>query len=218
MIRITDRDKEIISYVEQYGFVTISQAYNMWFSDQTYGYDLARKRLNILVDTGRLKSNKSKHTNFTNIYYIDKRYSNMSHHNILIMDVYSKITSFGGDIKYFKREQPWDDGKYRSDAYVIYTFEGYVYALFIEVFSLGTSSCNSLNTLKDKLQERYFNVMTNKEYQSINTNVLGANYDIVPNLLVVDDLSSQEDWNDLCNVFKTFHTNFSMKNLCKIIL
>ena len=40
MIRITDRDKEIISYVERYGFVTISQAYNMWFSDQTYGYDL----------------------------------------------------------------------------------------------------------------------------------------------------------------------------------
>ena len=92
---LNERDEKIIRYIENYGFVTISQCYKMFFRNRAYGYDLARKRLAKLQQKGHLLSHIDYlEKNPEKIYYIDEEYSSPSKHTIMIMNSLAEIYKF----------------------------------------------------------------------------------------------------------------------------
>ncbi|HEY5588444.1 MAG TPA: hypothetical protein VIK86_05745 [Candidatus Paceibacterota bacterium] len=131
---LTNRDKQIIFHIEKYGFLTIGQANSIWFSDRKYGYDLARKHLNKCVIAKQIKSYKPVSNIYAEkIFYIESKYSRASKSMIIAMDVYSELIRQGADMIYFKREENWFDGKYRSDAFTIVAIANNIYSACIEV-------------------------------------------------------------------------------------
>lgn len=132
---LTPRDKQIIFHIEKYGFLTIGQAYSIWFNEQKYGYDLARKHLAKCVEAGHLKSYRPKSiTVYTEkIFYIDEKYARPTRSMVIAMNVYAEIIRLGADMIYFKREEPWFDGKYRSDAFAIVSISNTVFSTCIEI-------------------------------------------------------------------------------------
>ena len=42
---ITDRDREIINFIDKIGFSTINHIADLFFNDNSFSYDLARRRL-----------------------------------------------------------------------------------------------------------------------------------------------------------------------------
>lgn len=224
MKQITSRDREIIKYVTKYGYITIAQAYQIWFNDCNYGYDIARKRLTACVENGYLRTTRDFYGATTeNIYFIEKDFSTISRHMLLIMDVYAKISKIGGDIKYFKREQNWCERAYRSDAFVIYTFEGFLYSLCVEVLDKGTSTRQNHEITVNNLTRKYNSVINSEGYKEIGKklNIPEEALDCLkPDLLIIDNITEQRDWNivgkNLKN--KVFHLDFEMKNICKILI
>lgn len=135
---LTPRDKSIIFHIEKYGFLTISQAYNIWFNDRKYGYDLARKHLNKCIEAKYIKGYKP----VTNIYaektfYIEEKYSHPTRSMVITMNAYAELIRLGADIIHFKREEPWleEDGKYkyRSDAFTVVSIGNNVFSACIEI-------------------------------------------------------------------------------------
>lgn len=49
---ITDRDNNIMQFIEEFGGITIYQASKIFFNAAKYGNDIARKRLKKLAEQG----------------------------------------------------------------------------------------------------------------------------------------------------------------------
>lgn len=131
---ITDRDRDILRHIEEFQFATISQIRDLFFSTQKYGYDIARKRLNLLRREGKLHAIKDFQTNSNifSLYPLKK----VSKHNIIIRDFYTKLISEGIDVNFFKIEfTGFLDGKIRPDAFIKVTVNGWIFFLFLEVIT-----------------------------------------------------------------------------------
>ena len=128
---ITSRDKLILNHIEKYKFTTISQIADIFFKDRKYSYDIARKRLNLMVKEEKLFAIKDYKTGL-NIYSLNK-IKNPSHSDILLMDFHSKLISEGCEIIFFEKEYNMQDGKIRSDGFCAFKCCNYIMYLFIEV-------------------------------------------------------------------------------------
>ncbi|MEG2412555.1 MAG: hypothetical protein RSA29_18575 [Clostridium sp.] len=99
----TERDVNILRFVEAHGSITISQCSNMFFYKNIYGYDQARKRLSNLKKEGFIKRYR-KDPRTESVYYIEKP---LKIHDLKLLDVYTKIyNSF--EITFYKRELKLD--------------------------------------------------------------------------------------------------------------
>ncbi|MPQ45370.1 hypothetical protein GBZ86_16830, partial [Clostridium tarantellae] len=120
--------------MERYGFITIKQASRIWFRTKKDSYNLAQRRLSACVKCDQLKVNIQRFKqDDCNIYYLKDDYSRVSRHTMKIMDIFIELQLMGAKVSYFKREENWLEGRYRSDAFAIINMEGYIIPLFIEV-------------------------------------------------------------------------------------
>lgn len=55
---ITDRDKEILKYMCEYKYATIKQLEKIFFKEQQYSYNIARRRMDRLVKAGYVNTHK----------------------------------------------------------------------------------------------------------------------------------------------------------------
>lgn len=124
-----DRDKKILSHISKYDGITIKQCYYLFFSDSNFGYDLARKRLNLMVKDGFVKVFKDKGTN-ENVYYTDKK---MKYREIIAMTFYAKLVYSGVNVTLFIRNYTLYDGKFSCDAFCTYEVDGKESYMFVEV-------------------------------------------------------------------------------------
>jgi hypothetical protein len=185
------KDKEIINHVQQYGFITIGQCYLIWFNDRKYGYDIARKHLNKIVQEGYLKNYKPVSNIYAEkVYYSDSKYATPTKSMLISMDVYAELKRLGADIIYFKREERWLEDKYRSDAYTVFNLNRYIFSCCIEV--IDSTKLTYLNHKKTFIS-KYENIYSSDEplKKMIEITELKRNFDF-PTLLVVSEIGQYD--------------------------
>lgn len=126
---ITDKDLKIIQFVNDYGSITIEQAYRLFFSNATYGKDIARKRLKKLNEIGMLHKTTLKQ-GLTNeiIYYKDRP---VSTHKLILLNLLAALKFYGAKINDFKIE--YKVGNIRPDAFISFDYKDYTVFAFVEV-------------------------------------------------------------------------------------
>lgn len=157
---LKDRDRNIMNYIEKYGFITTNQAALIFFKDNKNYYKTACARLKILSDNKYIyKTNCSNSSE--NVYTLRNKKS-PSKHSILLMDFYAHLINLGCEIIDFKREYTWFTKK-RSDGYVEFKFgkiQCCPYIIEID-FSHATNIDNKYmpifdsNILQDKYKKEY---------------------------------------------------------------
>lgn len=129
---ITDRDREIINFIYDFGFITIEQAGKLFFTDSNVAYDLARRRLKkISENSNYIKSRLNSETR--QLLYVPKE-SNIkgaSKHSILILDYLAELKALGVTVENVYVEK--DYGGIVPDMIVIFRFGGYRMYQLVEV-------------------------------------------------------------------------------------
>ncbi|HYE12239.1 MAG TPA: hypothetical protein VEF53_18875 [Patescibacteria group bacterium] len=130
---ITDRDKQIIRYFEQYKYATIEQLQKIFFKNQQSSYGIARKRLERLKEAGYIKALRDSATN-RNIYiWNDEKIKPPSLHRMITLDVLAELYRNDCQIELFQMDKNWCDREIRSDAFAIFVFQNRRYHLFFEI-------------------------------------------------------------------------------------
>jgi len=203
---LTDEDRKILRFVEDFGFITIHQCQNMYYNTQQMGYEMARKHLQKLVKYEKLDSYRDKDFNI-NMYYTDKK---PSYHEILVLDYYSEIIKSGAKVHYFKKEQPWLDKKYFSDAYCVYSKANKVIFDIVEV--VRTKSVEV-----EKYKEIYKSHEAHNLSQQIYTKLGGQEYDLFPHLIIIDDVKHRDKL-FINDDIKTIQLDFKLTNITDIFI
>lgn len=128
---LTERDKNIIYFIESIGFSSIQQIQKMFFNTR-YGYDCARKRLKKLADSkSYIKCFKNCDTNEYIYIPINSNIKKVSLHNLKILDYICELHTLGCKIKLVELEPVFINIK--PDALINFEFNGYSYYQLIEV-------------------------------------------------------------------------------------
>ena len=128
---LTDRDKNIISFIESIGFASIQHIQMMFFNTR-YGYDCARKRLKkIANNNGYIKGFKNQDTNEYIYIPINSNIKRVSLHNLKILDYICNLNLLGCKINSVELEPVFINIK--PDALISFEFNGYIYYQLIEV-------------------------------------------------------------------------------------
>ncbi|NFH01618.1 hypothetical protein FC831_15350 [Clostridium botulinum] len=129
---ITDRDKEIINFIDKIGFATIKNITDMYFTNNRYGYDSARKRLKKISEMGEyIKHFKNSETNELIYIPYESKLKRVSIHNIKVLEYLCDLKVLGCDIKEIELEPVFDSIK--PDAYVCFEFNNFLYSQLVEV-------------------------------------------------------------------------------------
>ena len=161
---LTNRDKEMIYHIEKYGFITIAQAYSIWWNDRKYGYDLARKRLNHCIVLKQIKGYKPVGNIYAEkIFYIENKYATPTKSMIISMNIYAELCRQGADIIHFKREENWMNEKYRSDAFAVVSLNNKIYSACIEI--IDTTKL-SYSVHKKTLISKYEDIYSDDEIEN----------------------------------------------------
>jgi hypothetical protein len=151
---ITQRDKNIFMFIENYGGITINQAAKLFYP-QKKSYDNARMRLKKHYNDGLL----SRYLNGTTKEYVYcyKEHKELSMHDISILDFYSELVSYGVKINVFQKERQWSDGKFRSDAFLEFEYNENLYLLCLEIDL----------THKTSIKNKYVKLYESNEIQNL---------------------------------------------------
>lgn len=123
---LTERDRDILTWIEEYKSITVSQAQYLFFKNS---YEGARRRLKQLEDMNFIKS-------YPNTLLKSKVYFNekmLSEHNLFIIEFLKTIKKLDGEILEFKTQPSYMDKKIRPDAFVIFRYKNDVYFILLEV-------------------------------------------------------------------------------------
>ncbi|WP_026887745.1 hypothetical protein [Clostridium beijerinckii] len=123
---LTQRDRDILSWIQDYQSITLSQCTYLFFDGN---YEGCRRRMKQLEDMELLKSIpntllKSK------VYFQEKL---ISDHNLFVYEFFKVIKKNGGDIIKFQLQPQYMNKKIRPDAFVIFSYQGNVYFVLLEV-------------------------------------------------------------------------------------
>jgi hypothetical protein len=109
-----EKGKQIVKFMEDMDLgLTINQAALMFYP-RKFAYDYARLKLKRMWEQGYIKRYTNDHSGEI-IYYFDKK---PSFHNNSVLNVYANFINAGYQIREFKKECEWLDGKYRSDGFI----------------------------------------------------------------------------------------------------
>lgn len=103
---ITDRDRDILKFLREYKFVTLEQLQKLFFKESKQGYNIARRRMQALLDLGYVCSNKSKY-NKKNIYKINDpiyKIKMPDETDLILSDIMAELVYLGFDLKEFYKE------------------------------------------------------------------------------------------------------------------
>jgi hypothetical protein len=123
---LTQRDRDILTWIEDYKSITLSQCTYLFFNGC---YEGCRRRLKQLEQNELLKNCPNSWLN-SKVYYNNKL---LSDHNLFIFEFLKVIKQHGGEIIKFKLQPQYLDKKIRPDAFIIFSYEGNVYFVLLEV-------------------------------------------------------------------------------------
>lgn len=140
---LTQRDKNILIYLEKYKAISVTQAQYILFNGC---YESARRRLKQLESNNILKS----YTSFINkekIYYNNKK---LKDHELLVFDFIKILNKKGANIKKLIIQPRLLKDNIRPDAYIEFTYNKNLYFIILEVDYTHTTS-NTKMQLYEKL-------------------------------------------------------------------
>ena len=169
---ITDRDRDIINFIQDIGFLTIEQAGKLFFTDSKVSYDLARNRLKKLIKQD-LYIKAIRNTETKQLLYVPKesKLKRVSKHDLLVLDYLAELKCLGCEVEAVEVEK--DFGGIIPDAYVRFIFNGYRYHQLLEIeLRHDYVDINRFNKVKDKILQETNNILptivivqdTNKDY------------------------------------------------------
>lgn len=138
---LTQNDKNMLKFMEQYGGLTIRQAYKIFYNDKKSGEQMARKRLKKLMDFKILKFYTNPATNERIYYYLDNA-KKLSPHDAYLIDFYSNLILYGAEKVELKKEPvyEYEGNKIQPDGFFKYKYHGITQGCFVEIdFTHGTN-------------------------------------------------------------------------------
>jgi hypothetical protein len=117
MIRYTPKVRDIMHFIEQYGFLTTKICGSLFYKDNKFPIDQSRRVLNRLVANKDIVCHKDKYGKEL-IYQFKKEV--VSDHNYYLLNLYAEINSIVTQVDYFKLETTWSRTNRRSDAHLIF--------------------------------------------------------------------------------------------------
>lgn len=123
---LTQRDKEILSWIEKYKAISVPQCTEILFNKN---YEGCRRRLKQLEDMELLKSYISKLTK-EKIYYIDKK---LKDHDLLRYDFLKEVCKHDGKIRNIILEPRYLNGLIRPDAFIEFEYKNNLCFVLLEV-------------------------------------------------------------------------------------
>lgn len=143
---LTDRDLEILNWINKYRAISIEQCQWIFFNGS---YESARRRLSILEKDKVIKSYISRATK-QKVYYIDKK---ISDHDLYILDYIKELKKNGCNLVEIKIKPQYLKGIMIADAFVKFKFFKYTFNTILEVDFQHPTEELKLNTLYEKLAE-----------------------------------------------------------------
>jgi hypothetical protein len=196
---ITQRDKDIINLVDTIGFSSIKNISDMFFTNTRYGYDLARKRLKKIEESGKyVKSFRNSDTNEIVYVPFNSRLKNISIHNIKVLEYICKLKCLGCEMKTTEIEPIFDCIK--PDAYISFVFNGYLYHQLLEV----------------QIRHDYIDLKRFKGDSVINA-ILDKTKNCMPRIIIVQNTSRDyQKEND--TKFKITQLGIGMEDVAKVLV
>lgn len=198
---ITDNDIKIANYIESVGLCTAKQIAKIFYKDRNQGQAIARRRLKKLTECNYLYIKSMPYLNNTNIYiYNSKKNKNLklTLHKIILLDYYAELLYHDVKMKYFKKDQTWQNGKIKSDGFFVFDFNNKTYLHLIEV-AITNFSPHSI--------EKY-----NKLYYS---NQLQNTFNKFPTVIVIDN---GNHFNKVNSPIKFVHLDTKLNDFFKVFV
>ncbi|MCY6957978.1 hypothetical protein [Clostridium brassicae] len=194
---ITSRDRKIINFIDQYGFLTIDQAAKLFFGNFKTQYDIARRRLKkILENGGYIRVFKNTETN--NMIYVpeDSKLRKVSKHDLLVMDYISDLKTLGVEFEKIEIEKDFNGAI--ADAFIIFKLGDYRYYHILEI------------------QLRHDYVEINRYNKHLNT-ILNQTNNTLPKLIIVQNTNhnySKENKTDM----EIIQLDTSLSDIAKTVI
>lgn len=196
---LTERDRQIISFIDSIGYATISNIADMFFSQNKFSYDLARKRLKKIKEfEGYIKSFQNTETNETVYIPYNSNKKKVSIHDIMVLNYACKLKLLGCNIDNIELEPKFCD--IIPDALIQFTFNGYRFYQIIEM--------QIRHNLIDL--ERY-----NK--QGVMENIMNKTNGVVPKLIIIQDTKTNYADNNPTPM-DIVQMDTSMEDMAKVIM
>lgn len=194
---ITERDREIINFIYDIGFITIEQAGKLFFSESKVSYDLARRRLKkIAISSDYIK--RFTNTETKQIIYIpkDSKLKKLSKHNILLIDYLAELKAVGADLEKIEIEKNFDG--VIPDALISFTFNGYRYYQLLEV----------------QLRHDYVDI---NRFNKVLTDILSVTNNVLPTVVIIQDTNKDYSIDNKTDM-RVIRLNTALDNVVKVLL
>jgi hypothetical protein len=116
-MRYTQKVRDILNFIDKYGFITTRITANLFYKEDKYKQDVARRVLNRLVTNKDIVVNKNQYGKEL-IYQFKKNV--VSDHKYYLLNLYAEINNLVNEVEYFKLEETWSLSNRRSDAHIIF--------------------------------------------------------------------------------------------------
>lgn len=117
MIRYTKKVRDILHFIDKYGFITTKICGSFFYKDNKFQLDMARRVLNRLVTNKDIKRYKDRYGKEL-VYQFNKEF--VSDHNYYLLNLYAEINNIVTKIDYFSLERTWTLTNRRSDGHIVF--------------------------------------------------------------------------------------------------
>lgn len=152
---MTEKDKSIIRWVEENKSMTIYQCSQIFYGENKYGYDQARKRLQKIYKEGFIKRYRQDPIHEA-IYYIDKK---LKLHDLKLLDVIAFLKEFSiHNINKERKIEINSQLSYVVDSTAVLTLNDKYIPLFIEIDYTHYTSTEKIENLIRYEEKKHKNV------------------------------------------------------------
>lgn len=152
-MRINQNTKDILSFIEKYGFITAKICSRTIYKNCKQSYNLASRKLLKMEQSKLLQRYLDSSNEY--IYQINKKH--ITAHKYYLIDFYSRLYERVDSVELFEVERTWGISKKRNDGFIIYRNRDSFYSLLIEIDYSHFTSKEKLNSLyESKEVQKYF--------------------------------------------------------------
>lgn len=158
MIRYTQKTRDILNFIDKYGFITCKICSNIFYKNVKYGLTQSRATLDRIVKNGDIIANKQEYGR-EKFYQFSKKV--VPKHDYYILNLYGEINKLVNTVEEFHLEQHWIGGKRRSDGLIVVGVnidkEYYSRPFFIECDFTHKTDKDKYNEIYEdgEVQEKY---------------------------------------------------------------